>query len=429
MLLKDSKYIWHPFSQMMQETSILPIDSAKNSLLFYKDSAGKQQEIIDAISSWWVITHGHCNENLIEAATDQIKKLDQVIFAGCTHQPAVNFAENLITTLGQPFSKVFYSDNGSTSVEIAVKMAIQYHKQVKKKVTSKPKIIVALENSYHGDTFGGMSISGRGVLSGHFSEYLFEVKHIPYPINIESSIEALKKINNEYEIITIILEPLVQGAAGMKMYSIDALKSILEFAKENEILTIFDEVFTGFGRTEKLFAFQNIHNLTPDFLCLSKGISGGMLPLAATVTTDQIYDAFLDSTLDKAFLHGHSFTGNAIALAVADENLKLLKSTESINSRININAKHKEFIQTLEKNAHVFNPRVLGTILAFDLNTSSKGYTGFQFRDEIRKFAIENNVLLRPIGNTIYTAPPYCITNEQLYKIYDLMCKILEQYI
>src|ERR1039458_604558 len=303
---KDKAYIWHPFTQMKVSMEPIHIERAEGCILYASDG----RKFIDAISSWWVNIHGHSNPFIAEAIARQAREMEHVIFAGFTHTPAILLAEKLVEILPGNFAKVFYSDDGSTSVEVALKMALQYWFN---KGVPKTKVI-AFTNAYHGDTFGAMSVGSRSVFNAPFQELLFDVKHVPVSIgnDVEKSIERFTKIAKGNDVAAFIYEPLVQGAGGMVIYEAKHLERMLSIAKAHEILCIADEVMTGFGRTGSLFA-SNYMDEKPDIICLSKGITGGFLPLGVTVCTQEIFDAFYSDEKSKALFHGHSYTANPIA--------------------------------------------------------------------------------------------------------------------
>ncbi|MBS1640080.1 MAG: adenosylmethionine--8-amino-7-oxononanoate transaminase, partial [Bacteroidetes bacterium] len=322
---RDKKVIWHPFTQQKNMLPPIPIIKGKNSILFDEN----ENKYIDAISSWWVTLHGHSNTYIAEKLYQQALQLEQVIFAGFTHEPAIALAEKLLAILPGDFSKIFYSDNGSTSTEVALKMAIQYWWNKHSLSTTRNKIL-AFKNSYHGDTFGAMSVSDRSVFTLAFHNLLFEVIFIDTPTknNIEEIQLTIQQHANE--IAAFIYEPLVQGAGGIKMYDAELLNNILSTVKEHNIICIADEVMTGFGRTGKLFASEYI-KIKPDIICLSKGLTGGTMALGVTACTTDIYNAYVTDNKLKTFFHGHSFTANPLACTAALASLDLLLNEECLN--------------------------------------------------------------------------------------------------
>ncbi|HLO79714.1 MAG TPA: adenosylmethionine--8-amino-7-oxononanoate transaminase [Chitinophagaceae bacterium] len=416
-LESDRKFIWHPFTHQKHAEDNLFIEKAEGAWLF--DDQGKKY--LDAISSWWVNIHGHAHPKISEAISKQAARLEHIIFAGFTHKPAIELAENIIPILPGDFAKIFYSDNGSTSTEVALKMSVQYWwNQAGKDASKTRKKILAFRNSYHGDTFGAMSVSDRGVFTLAFHDLMFEVLFLDTPTveNIEDS----KKFISQYgqDIACFIYEPLVQGAGGMKIYQADLLDQLLETAKHFEIITIADEVMTGFGRTGKLFASEYMEQ-KPDIICLSKGLTGGSLPLSITTCTQKIYDAFVQDDKLKTFFHGHSYTANPIACAAAVASLELLKDENCMDSIQRISTSNLQFAKDLEdQQLPLSNIRSLGTILAFEVDDKSHEYlnvTGHL----IGRTAMEKGLYIRPLGNTVYIMPPYCITPDETNTLYTVL--------
>lgn len=409
-LSSDKKFVWHPFTQMQTAPVPLVIVKTEGSVLYAEDG----KEYLDCNSSWWVNIHGHGKEELKEALINQFDAIDHVIFAGVTHPKAVELSEKVISILPKNFSKVFFSDDGSTAVEVALKMSFQYwfnQNQPKKK-------ILALEGSYHGDTFGAMSISQRGYFNEPFEHLFFSVDYLPFPTtDKESSIlNQAKNLFDTNEFAAIILEPLVQGSAGMCMYSADFLQKITVLAKSFGVLVIFDEVMTGWGRTGKLFAMNHISEI-PDIVCLSKGLTGGVLPLGLTVSTENIYNAFLSEEKSKALLHGHSFTGNPLACAVACASIELTQQPVFFENIERIVNKHSEFKLSLSEFKSI-EVRQLGTIIAVEIEQFNADYFS-SIRDEAYQYFLDHGLLIRPLGNIIFLNPPYCTTDEQLDKMYN----------
>lgn len=420
MLENDGKYIWHPFTQMKTDGHILPISHGKGALLY--DENGK--EYIDGIASWWVNLHGHSHPYIADFIHKQLLTLEHVVFAGCTHEPATTIASRLKKHLPSNQQRFFFSDNGSTAVEIAMKMAIQYWSNQAK---GKCKII-ALENAYHGDTFGAMSAGGRGIFNAPFHDFMFEVSYLPFPAaGAESkTIEALKKELADGGVHAFIFEPLIQGAGGMQMYSPEVLDELIGICKSHQVLCIADEVMTGFGRTGSYFASNKLSN-QPDIMCLSKGLTGGVLPMSLTTCSEEIYEVFLSDSLDKALLHGHSFTGNPVGCAAALASLDLLESKECQNSIARIAKRHQEFAAIMADNPKVTAIRQTGTIIAMDINSSEDTGYANSIRKELYREFLNEGVLLRPLGNVIYILPPYCIEDAQLDKIYGTIVKVINR--
>lgn len=415
---KDKQYVWHPFTQMLTADEPLHIVKAKGAVL--TDSDGN--DFIDANSSWWVNVHGHGNPVIAEALSKQFSELDHIIFAGATHNQAIRLAERVATILPRRLEKVFFSDDGSTAVEVAMKMAFQfwYNKQTPK------KRIIALEGAYHGDTFGAMAIGERGYFNQPFEHFFFDVDYLPFPSesNHSTCLLEAEKLFQTGEIAAVIVEPIIQGSAGMRIYSANFLDELIALAHQYDALVIFDEVMTAWGRTGKLFALNHCVN-EPDIICLSKGLTGGVVPLGLTVATNEIYDAFLHPEKTKALLHGHSFTGNALACAAANASLDLFEEHKTWENVARIEEMHQQFAMRLEKTQKVEHIGICGTIIRFEIKTG-EGNTYFSsIRDEAYRFFIENGCLIRPLGNVIYLNPPYCITDEELEKCYSVIERFL----
>ncbi|MCC6600723.1 MAG: adenosylmethionine--8-amino-7-oxononanoate transaminase [Crocinitomicaceae bacterium] len=391
------------------------VERAKDTLLYAADG----RVFIDAISSWWVNLHGHAHPVIAEGISRQAMEMEHVIFAGFTHRPAVKFAELLTEMLGGDFSKVFFSDNGSTAVEVAVKMALQYwYNQGERKKTK----LIAFENAYHGDTFGAMSVGAKSAFNAPFHSHLFEVSTIPVPdeSNVGDIKIRIRNLASEGTIAAFIFEPLVQGSGGMLMHRPEYLDQLMSACSEENIFCIADEVMTGFGRTGKTFAIQYLRQ-QPDIICLSKGITGGFMPLGVTVSTEKIFDAFYDDDKTKALFHGHSYTANPLACAAAIANLHLLNGTECAEQIARIQKRHQIFAAEMQGMDGINDVRQTGTILALEMNNPG-GYSYFSsVRDHLYRFALERGVLLRPLGNVLYTMPPYCITDTELDRVYDVM--------
>jgi adenosylmethionine-8-amino-7-oxononanoate aminotransferase len=404
--------VWYPFMQMATAPKPIKILKGKGTLIY--DDKGKAY--IDAISSWWVNLHGHANKKIAKAVSKQLTILEHVIFSGFTHQPAEDLAEKIIGILPKGFSHMFYSDNGSTAVEVALKMAIQYHANSNQKKLK----IIALEGSYHGDTFGAMSVGERGIFNKPFHDLMFEVQFFDIQ---KQSVAQFEKLCTK-DVAAFIFEPLVQGAGGMLMHDELILDELLSLAKKNDIICIADEVMTGFGRTGKLFAINYLKQL-PDIICLSKGITGGTMALGATVCNQKIFDAFYDIDKSKTFYHGHSYTANPLACTAALASFEILKSKQCLLNIKEISEQHKLFAKKLSNLSNVENVRYRGTILAFDVKDKSSGYLS-PIRDLLYFGFLDKGVLLRPLGNTVYIMPPYVITDKQLKKVYKTILKVLE---
>jgi adenosylmethionine---8-amino-7-oxononanoate aminotransferase len=400
--------IWHPFTQHAVLPDSVFIDRADGAYLFTKSG----ERIIDAISSWWVNIHGHNHPKIVAAVKAQAERLDQVIFAGFSHEPAEALAAKLIAITPADLTRVFFSDSGSTSVEVALKMAFGYwaHKgRVRRGV-------VALEHAYHGDTFGAMSVGARGAFNAPYEPFLFDVHRLPFPgkANEHVTIEAFEKLlrAQAHEIAALIVEPLVLGAAGMMMYTADTLHALHALCRRHGIIFIADEVMTGWGRTGTRFACEQA-SIAPDILCLSKGLTGGFLPMGVTLATEEIYQAFYSTDRAKTFFHSSSFTGNPMACAAACASLQLWDE-EPVMQRIDrIGQDLAALAPRLHRRSDIENVRLTGTILALDVRAGEAGYLS-AVAPKLYRYFIASGVLLRPIGQSIYVLPPYCTGREDL---------------
>lgn len=408
----DTEHVWHPFD--WADDATLPIiERAKGSTLYASDG----RTFIDAISSWWVNLHGHGNPTIASAIAEQAQRLEHVIFSGFTHRPGIELAQRLVQACNMIGGKVFYSDNGSTAVEVALKMAVQYsHIQ-----GTKRHRIIAFEGAYHGDTFGAMSVGGRGTFSKPFETHLFNVCHIPFPEDgkEERAIAAMRQLCDA-DTLCFIFEPLVQGSAGMRMCSPDILTGLMTLAKACGALCIADEVMTGFGRTGTFLAMDQC-GMVADLVCLSKGISGGFMPLGATVCSAPVHEAFEKGTgnLERMFLHGHSYTGNPMACAAALASLHLTLSEQTAMDLARINASHRNFVgQWMPHSPTGTKARICGTILAIEYPATTVGGYTDGLRQRMYRHHMNNGILLRPLGNVCYVLPPYCITGPELQSVY-----------
>ena len=421
---KDFDLIWHPYTHQKNRPLSIPIVKGKKTLL-YDD---KGNSYIDAISSWWVTIHGHGHKYIAKKLHKQARKLEQVIFAGFTHEPAVNLAEKILKILPGNFSKVFYSDNGSTATEVAIKMSLQYW--MNKGEGNRNKIL-AFHHSYHGDTFGAMSVSERGTFTLAFRDKLFEVIFIDVPDekNIQQLQQEIEKYKNE--IACFIYEPLLQGAGGMRMYEASRLDELLSFIKNENIICIADEVLTGFYRTGSFFAGNYMQNKA-DIICLRKALTGGTMAMGITACTQNIYDAFVSDDKMKTFFHGHSFTANPLACTAALASLNLLQKKKCLTRIEEIVNQQKNFLEEIrsfeEKNI-IKNLRHLGTICAFEINTNEQDNYLHNIGTSFTNHCMHNGVYLRALGNTIYIMPPYCITKKELKKVYSTVERFLQSII
>jgi adenosylmethionine-8-amino-7-oxononanoate aminotransferase len=416
---RDQQVIWHPYTQMLTASPAIPIVRGKGAHLF--DEQGKRY--LDAVSSWWVTLHGHAHPYIAEKVAAQLLQLEQVIFAGFTHRPAIELAEALLDLLPENQQKVFYTDNGSTAIEVALKMCLQYWSN---KGQKKQKIL-AFTNAYHGDTFGAMSVSGRNPWTKPFDTLLFDVIVIDPPS--EDNLQELKTYISLVapEIACFIYEPLVQGSAGMLMHSAGALDQLLAYCREEEILLIQDEVFTGFGRTGKNFACDHL-TAAPDVMCFSKGLTGGTMPLGATTCTNLIYEAFLSDDRHKALFHGHSFTANPLACTAALASIELLLQQQTQENIERICKRHQDFLLSHQHHPRIKAIRQTGTILAIEWQTGTTSSYFSELRDKLYHYFLDEGILLRPLGNIIYLLPPYCISDKDLDDIYKAILKALKQF-
>ena len=415
---RDKTIIWHPFTQHQTAAEVIPISHGKGAYVY--DESGKAY--LDLISSWWVNLHGHAHPAIAKSIYDQAQQLEHIIFAGFTHEPAVSLCEKLQTILPDTLNRFFFSDNGSTAVEVALKMAYQYWRN---KNEPQRTLFLSFDGAYHGDTFGAMSVGKKSGFHTAFDDLLFQVLTIPYAETWVNDPDLDAKENDTLAILdrhleksadhiaAFIAEPLVQGAAGMRICRPEFLQQIIDKVRAHGILVIFDEIMTGFGRTGTIFALEQVNRI-PDFLCVSKGLTGGCLPLALTITTDTLYQAFLSNHWDKAFAHGHSYTANPLACAAAVASFDLLMSPECQTRITEINKAHRNNIKNLTDIERV---RIQGTIAAFDIAETATPALRQQFLDQ--------GLLIRPLGKTIYLLPPYCVTSDEIQESFEKIRKIL----
>lgn len=419
---RDGRYLWHPYTQHKTATPPIAILKGEGALLW--DENGK--EYIDAIASWWVNPFGHSNKYIADAIYKQLTTLEHVLFGGFTHEPAIILAERLMEILPSNQKKLFFSDNGSTAVEIAIKAAMQYFYNKGEKRTK----IVAFENAFHGDTFAAMAASGISFFTEAFKGSMIEVVRIPVPVKgrEDESLEALKRLVPTGEYAAFIFEPLVQGAAGMVMYEPGPLDALMEVCRENGVFTIADEVMTGFGKTGKHFASDYLIQ-QPDMMCLSKALTGGTIPMAITTFTQEVFDGFYDDDVNKALFHGHTFTANPTACAAALASLDLLLQPQMQENIRRINARHCAFKEKIERNPRIKSARVLGVILALEVRRDGNDAYYGDFRNRLYEFFIDNGLILRPVGNIIYVLPPYVISDDLLAKVYETVLRAVEEIV
>lgn len=422
----DRCHVWHPFTQAQTAPDSIPIAAARGIRLYAEDG----REFWDMISSWWVNIHGHAHPTIAAAIAQQAHTLEQVIFAGFTHQPAVQLARALVQRLPIGMNRVFFSDDGSTAVEVALKMALQYWRNHGE--TQRTRFL-AFEGGYHGDTVGAMS-AGKGC--GFFDTYgslLFEVGLLPFPDTWDGDTAVVAKeqaalaqldvylATHGDTLAALIIEPLVQGSAGMRMCRPAFLQALASRLHKAGVLLIFDEVMTGFGRTGAMFASLKAQ-VTPDIICLSKGLTAGFLPMSVTVTSEAIYAAFLGETFDRALVHGHSFTANPLGCAAALASLQVFEDEQTLAKLPQIERWQRQGLATLAGHPLVQRIRVMGTIAAFDVVAVDAGYTS-AIGPRLKAFFHERGLLLRPLGNVVYVLPPYCVTEAELKQVYAVIAE------
>lgn len=415
---RDRKHLWHPLTQHKTYGEMLGISRAEGVYLY--DEAGKPY--IDAIASWYTCVYGHCNPAITERVSAQMKQLDQVVFAGLTHEPAVRLSEALVRVLPAGQEKIFFSDNGSTAVEVGVKMALQYHFNR----GEKRKILLAFEEGFHGDTFGAMSVSGLSVYNGPFRDFSLEVRRIPVPDAPEptETLEEIRRLAHSGELAAFVYEPLVQGAAAMKTHDPAGLDRILQAVRETGALLIADEVMTGFGKTGSCFASEKL-NCLPDILCMSKALTAGLLPMGATSCTANVFNAFYSEELARGFFHGHTYTANPLSCTAALAALDLYHSDHIQEGIRNIGEWHREFEEEAAAHKAVASTRRIGVILALDLDLPVPRYG--KLRDRMYRHFLDHGVFLRPLGNTIYFLPPYVVQKEQMQAVYEATRVLLDE--
>jgi len=415
---KDLKYIWHPFNH--KGTEIVPIVKAEGAYIFGEDG----KKYIDGFSSWWVNMHGHCHPYIAQKIAEQALELEHVAFGGFTHPQAVKLAERLVNLLPQNIDKVFFSDNGSTANEVALKMAIQYWFNQGEKRNK----FITFTNDYHGDTFGSMSLTARGGFNEPFERFLFDVEFIDTPnkenrIAVLTQFETLLKSN---DVAAFIFEPIVQGAAGMLMHSPEILSEMIGLCQQYNVVTIADEVLTGFYRTGKFFSSDHLE-FKPDIICLSKGVSGGFMTMGVTAVAEKIFTAFDSENKKHTFLHGHSYTGNALACAAANANLDLFEKEETQINIQRILKQQSEFIASIKNHPKLRDARNFGTIAAIELDTEGESNYFNTKGNDAYKWFMDKGIVIRPLGNVLIMIPPYCIKEEDLNYIYQQIEKFLAQ--
>jgi adenosylmethionine-8-amino-7-oxononanoate aminotransferase len=432
---RDRAFLWHPYTQMKTRSQPLAIARGEGVYLYTEDG----RRLLDGISSWWVNIHGHAHPRLNQALADQAERLEHVIFAGCTHQPAVDLAERLVGALPAGLTRVFYSDDGSTAVEVAIKLAVQYWRN--KDQTGRQRI-VALHHAYHGDTVGAMSVSEDSLFTRAFAPLLFPVDrvHPPYcyrcPLGLlreTCHIDCLSDLENTLEargdgVAAVLVEPMLQGAGGMIMWPREFLAGVRRLCDRYGVLMIADEVLTGFGRTGRMFACEH-GPVTPDIICLSKALTAGYLPLAVTAATDAVYDAFLSDDHSMTFFHGHSFTANPLACAVAIASFDLFGENDVLGRIARLETQLREGLTPLSHLPIVGDVRVLGGVGVVELvsDKASEGTGGYldQIGPRLSSAFLERGLLLRPLGNVLYFMPPYVITDDEVDWVISQIAEVL----
>ncbi len=403
--------VWHPFTQHGLEEPIPLVTRAEGAILHTADG----RRVIDAISSWWVTTHGHCHPRIVAAIAEQAGKLDQLIFAGWTHEPAEALARDLVQLFGLPYA--FFSDSGSTAVEVALKMALGFWAN-----RGEPRHrIIVMEHSYHGDTIGAMSVGARGVFNQSYAPLLFDVGTVPFPAagREQATLDALEALCRKGDAAAFMVEPLVLGAGGMLVYPASVLAQMHAICAKHGVLFIADEVMTGWGRTGTLAACEQAE-ITPDLMCLAKGLTGGSMPLAVTMASAAIYDAHWSKDRAQMFYHSSSYTANPIACVAANANLAVWRD-EPVRERITTLAQRQaEGLAMLAQVSGITNPRQCGTIIAVDYTGGGEGYLS-GLGPKLSAFFRDRDLLLRPLGNTVYVMPPYCIEPDDLARVHQAM--------
>ncbi|MEL1249247.1 adenosylmethionine--8-amino-7-oxononanoate transaminase [Aurantiacibacter gilvus] len=406
--MTDRSPVWHPFHQHGLGEAIPLVTHAEGAALYTDDG----RRVIDAISSWWVTTHGHNHPRIMQAVREQTEKLDQLIFAGWTHEPAETLARGLVEIMPEGLPHVFFSDSGSTAVEVALKMALGFwHNRGEPRAR-----VLVMEHSYHGDTIGAMSVGERGVFNRAYEALLFDVGTIPFPAaDPQPSLDALEAACAAGDVAAFIIEPLLLGAGGMLTYPPSVLAEMRAICARHGVLFIADEVMTGWGRTGTLLACEQA-GVTPDILCLAKGLTGGTMPLAVTMASEAIYDAHYSTDRSKMFFHSSSFTANPICCAAANANLAIWCEEPVLDRIAALSARLGNVLARLSQRDDVTNPRQCGTMVAFDVAVGDEGYLA-EIGPRLREHFYAQDVLLRPLGNTVYVMPPYCLSEEDVAQI------------
>jgi len=417
--MKPRSPIWHPFTQHAVQPESTLISRGEGAWLETADG----RRIFDAISSWWVVTHGHRHPHIMQAIKSQADRLDQVIFAGFTHEPAEELARHLMAITPPELEYVFFSDSGSTSVEVALKMTLGFWRH---RGENRSRIL-ALEGAYHGDTIGGMSVGERGVFNAPYDPLLFDVDRLPFPSagREQATLDALNTACRNGGVAALIVEPLILGAGGMLIYPPWVLAEMKRICQTHGALFIADEVMTGWGRTGTLFACEQA-GVTPDIGCYSKGLTGGSLPLAVTLCRADIFDAHYSTDRTRTFFHSSSYTANPIACAAALANLEIWEREPVMERIARVTALHTERLDRFREDKRFANVRQIGTIAALDIVASDAGYMA-NIGPLLYQSFRARNLLVRPLGNTIYMMPPYCSGESELDLVYEAIGEIADE--
>lgn len=407
--------VWHPYTQHALQPEMVKIACSEGAYLYTEDG----RRLIDAISSWWIVTHGHRHPAIVRAIQEQAERLDQIIFAGYTHAPAERLAHGLVALAPDGLDHVFFSDSGSTSVEVALKMALGFWRHIG---AARSRIVV-MEHSYHGDTIGTMSVGARGVFNDPYAPLLFDVSRIPFPAagREQTTLDALEAICRSDAPAAFIVEPLVLGAGGMLMYPAAVLGEMKRICEAHQVLFIADEVMTGWGRTGTLFACEQA-GISPDIACYSKGLTGGSLPLAVTLCRREIFEAHYSTDRRRTFFHSSSYTANPIACAAALANLEIWEREPVAERVAGVAAMQEAQLQRFRDDSRFENVRRTGTIAALDLKVADQGYLA-DIGPRLLAFFQSRDLVLRPLGNTIYVMPPYCVTQADLDAVYGAIAE------
>ena len=407
--------VWHPFTQHGLQQPIPLVERAEGASLYTADG----RRVIDAISSWWVTTHGHCHPRIVAAIAEQAGRLDQLIFAGWTHGPAERLARALLALMPDGLDHVFFSDSGSTAVEVAIKMALGFRHN-----RGEPqRRVLVMDHSYHGDTIGAMSVGARGVFNRAYEALLFDVGSVPFPHagREQATFDALERACAAGDAACFIVEPLVLGSGGMLLYPPRVLSEMRAICARYGVPFIADEVMTGWGRTGTLTACEQA-GVVPDLMCLAKGLTGGAIPLAVTLASAEIFEAHWSTDRAAMFFHSSSYTANPIACAAANANLAIWRE-EPVTERIaTLAGRQAEGLAMLAAHPRLTNPRQCGTIIAIDVEAGDAGYLAGVGPRLLATFR-EADILLRPLGNTIYVMPPYCISAEDLSRVHTTIAE------